>query len=100
MALYLANGGASTNLGLKILRVQEKGGRTDPRSAPGRPVWADTGQAHPGPVRSPFSSRGSSCVYALCPIHLHYFDDVILASKIEDHVWFEDRWMVISWCDE
>jgi hypothetical protein len=19
---------------------------------------------------------------------------------IEDHVWFEDRWMVASWCDE
>jgi hypothetical protein len=20
--------------------------------------------------------------------------------KGEDHVWFEDRWMVASWCDE
>jgi hypothetical protein len=38
MALCLANGGASTNLGLKIFRVQEKGGRTDPWSGPGRPV--------------------------------------------------------------
>jgi hypothetical protein len=19
---------------------------------------------------------------------------------LEDHVWFEDRWMVASWCDE
>jgi hypothetical protein len=19
---------------------------------------------------------------------------------VEDHVWFEDRWMVASWCDE
>jgi hypothetical protein len=34
----------------------------------GRPV-----QAHPGPVRSPLHSRGSSCIYALCPLHLHYF---------------------------
>jgi hypothetical protein len=40
-------------------------------------------QAHPGPVQSPFHSRGSSCVYALFPLHLHYFDDVILASKME-----------------
>jgi hypothetical protein len=21
-------------------------------------------------------------------------------ASIEDHVWFEDRWMVASWCDE
>jgi hypothetical protein len=21
-------------------------------------------------------------------------------KPIEDHVWFEDRWMVASWCDE
>jgi hypothetical protein len=40
-------------------------------------------QAHPGPVRSPLRSRGSSCIYELCPLHLHYFDDVILASKME-----------------
>jgi hypothetical protein len=20
--------------------------------------------------------------------------------EVEDHVWFEDRWMVASWCDE
>jgi hypothetical protein len=44
----------------------------------GRPA-----QAHPGPVRSPLRSSGSSCIYALCPLHLHHFDDVILASKME-----------------
>jgi hypothetical protein len=44
----------------------------------GRPA-----QAHPDPVPSPLRSRGSSCIYALCPLHLHYFDDVILASKME-----------------
>jgi hypothetical protein len=33
-----ANGDASSNLGLNDLRVQEKGGRTDPRSGPGRPA--------------------------------------------------------------
>jgi hypothetical protein len=44
----------------------------------GRPA-----QAHFGPVRSPLRSRGCSCNYALCPLQLHYFDDVILASKME-----------------
>jgi hypothetical protein len=43
----------------------------------GRPA-----QAHPGPVRSPLRSRGSSGDYALCPFHLHDFEDVILASKM------------------
>jgi hypothetical protein len=36
-----------------------------------------------GTVRSPLRSRGSSGDYALCPLHLHDFDDVILASKME-----------------
>jgi hypothetical protein len=40
-------------------------------------------QAHPGPARSPLRSRGSSCDYVLCPLHLHHFDDVILTSKME-----------------
>jgi hypothetical protein len=44
----------------------------------GRPA-----QAHPGPARSPLCSCGSSCIYALCPLHLHYFDDFILVSKME-----------------
>jgi hypothetical protein len=26
--------------------------------------------------------------------------DVILVIDCEDHVWFEDRWMVASLCDE
>jgi hypothetical protein len=78
MALSLANGGAARALGLKILRVQGKDGRTDSRSGLDRPAWA-----HLGPVRSPLCSHGSSCIYALCPFHLHDFDDVILASKME-----------------
>jgi hypothetical protein len=66
-----ANGGASWTLGLKILRVQGKGGRTEPT------------QVHPCSVWSPLRSRGSSGDYALCPFHLHDFDDVIIASKLE-----------------
>jgi hypothetical protein len=42
-----------------------------------------TGQAYPSPARSPLRSRGSSGDYALCPFHLHDFDDVILTSKME-----------------
>jgi hypothetical protein len=55
--------------------------RTPERARPtglGRPA-----QAHPIPVRSPLRFLGSSCVYALCPLHLHYFYDVIFASKME-----------------
>jgi hypothetical protein len=78
MALPSAKGGASRILGLKILRVQEKGGRTDLQSGLGRPA-----QAHFGSIRSPLRSRGSSSDYALCPFHLHDFDDVILTSKME-----------------
>jgi hypothetical protein len=25
---------------------------------------------------------------------------LLLACAAEDHVWFEDRWMIASWCDE
>jgi hypothetical protein len=73
---------------LQNFRVEDpsgarKGGANRP------PEWArPTGldrpaQAHPGPVRSPLRSRGSSCDYVLCPLHLHHSDDVILASKME-----------------
>jgi hypothetical protein len=33
-----------------------------------------------------------------------FFTDIIyrfdVPNTIEDHVWFEDRWMVAPWCDE
>jgi hypothetical protein len=73
---------------LQGLRVEDLSGARKGR--PNRPSeWArPTGlvrpaQAHPNPVRSPLRSRGSSCIYALCPLHLHHFDDVILTSKME-----------------
>jgi hypothetical protein len=65
-------------LGFKILLVQGKRDQTSHRSGLGRPAWA-----HLSLVRSPLRSRGSSCNYALCPLHLQDFDDVILASKME-----------------
>jgi hypothetical protein len=75
------NGGASTYL-LKDLHAQEIG--SEP--TPGWSRAAGLGrlaQAHPGPVRSPLRSCGSSYLYALFPLHLHHLDDVILASKME-----------------
>jgi hypothetical protein len=27
-------------------------------------------------------------------------DNALIKGEIEDHVWFEDRGMVASWCDE
>jgi hypothetical protein len=58
MALCLANGGASSNLGLKDLRVQEKGERTDPRSGPGQPAWADQPRPIPAQFGRPFAPVG------------------------------------------
>jgi hypothetical protein len=26
--------------------------------------------------------------------------NALIKGEIESHVWFEDRWMVASWCDE
>jgi hypothetical protein len=58
MALCLANGGASTNLGLKDLLVKEKGDWTDPRNGPGRPAWADRPRPIPGWFGRPFALVG------------------------------------------
>jgi hypothetical protein len=73
---------------LQDFRVEDPSGAR--KGGPNRPPeWARpaglgrSAQAHPGPVRSPLHSRGSSCDYALCPFHLHDFDDVILAFKME-----------------
>jgi hypothetical protein len=82
MVLSLGNGSASRTLGLKILRVQGKGAELTPKWA-GPTGLGQPAQAHFGPVRSPLRSRASSGDFALCPFHLHDFDDVVLTSKIE-----------------
>jgi hypothetical protein len=73
---------------LQGLRVEDPSGAR--KWGPNRPRdWARPAglgrpaQAHPGPARSPLRARGSSGDYALCPFHLHDFDGVILASKME-----------------
>jgi hypothetical protein len=81
------------SLSCKWQRLQElrvEGSSSARTRRPNRPPeWARSAglgrpaQAHPGLVRPPLLSRGSTCIYALCPLHLHHFDDVILASKME-----------------
>jgi hypothetical protein len=73
---------------LQGLRVEDpsgarKGGPNRPRNWVRPAGLVRPAQAHPGTVWSPLRSRGSSCIYALCPLHLHHFDDVILTSKVE-----------------
>jgi hypothetical protein len=58
MALRLVNGGASTNLGLNDLRVQEKGGRTDPRSGPCRLAWVGRPRPISARIGRPFAPVG------------------------------------------
>jgi hypothetical protein len=60
-----------------------KGGPNRPPEWAGPAGLGRPAQAHLGPVRSPLRSRGSSGDYALFPLHLHEFNDVILASKME-----------------
>jgi hypothetical protein len=82
MALPSANGGTSRALGLKSFGCKEGG--PNRRREWARPVGLGRpAQAHPSPARSPLRARGSSGDYALCPFHLHDFDNVILASKME-----------------
>jgi hypothetical protein len=57
---------------LQGLRVEDpsggrKGGPNQPRNWARPAGLGRLAQAHPGPVRSPLRSRGSSCDYALCP---------------------------------
>jgi hypothetical protein len=60
-------GGASRVLGLKILRVQGKGGQTDHRGGLGRPTWAD----RPRPISArfcrPFAPVGPQVIMHFAP---------------------------------
>jgi hypothetical protein len=67
MALHSANGGASRTLGLKILRVQGKGGQTNPRSGPGRPDWSDRSRPIPARFGRPFAPVGPRVIMHFSP---------------------------------
>jgi hypothetical protein len=67
MALSFANGGASRDLGLKILRVQGKGGRNNVRSGPGLPSWADRPRPIPARLGRPFTPVGPQVIMHFAP---------------------------------
>jgi hypothetical protein len=60
-----------------------KGGPNRRRNWAGPAGLGRPAQAQFCPLRSPLRSCGSSGDYALCSLHLHDFDDVILTSKME-----------------
>jgi hypothetical protein len=62
-----ANGGASRDLGLKIFRVQGKGGRTDAGNGLGRPAWADRPRPIPARLGRPFAPVGPYVIMYLPP---------------------------------
>jgi hypothetical protein len=62
-----ANGGASRVLGLKILWVQGKGGRTDARSRLGRPAWADRPRPISARFGRPFAPVGPQVIMHFAP---------------------------------
>jgi hypothetical protein len=61
------NGGTSRVLGLKILRVQGKGGRTDARTGLGRPAWADRPRANSARFGRPFAPVGPQVIKHFAP---------------------------------
>jgi hypothetical protein len=67
MALSPANGGTSRALGLKILWVQGKGGRTDAGSGLGRPAWADRPRSISARFGRPFAPVGPQVIMHFAP---------------------------------
>jgi hypothetical protein len=67
MALSPPNDGASKVLGLKILRVQGKGGRTDHRGGLGRPAWADRPRPISARFGRPFALVGPQVIMHFAP---------------------------------
>jgi hypothetical protein len=67
MDLSFANGGASRDFGLMILRVQGKGGQTDPWSGPGRLAWADRPRPIPARFGRPFALVGPHAFMHFAP---------------------------------
>jgi hypothetical protein len=67
MALCFPNGGTSRDLGLKILRVQGKEGRTDPKTGPGWPAWADRPKPIPARFGRPFAPVSPRVIMHFAP---------------------------------
>jgi hypothetical protein len=67
MALPFVNGETSRVLGLKILRVQGKGGRTIARSGLGQPAWADRPRPISARFGRPFAPVGPQVIMHFAP---------------------------------
>jgi hypothetical protein len=67
MALSSANGGTSRVFGLKILRVQGKGGRTDAGIGLGRPAWTDRLRPNLARFGRPFAPVGPQVIMHFAP---------------------------------
>jgi hypothetical protein len=67
MALSSANGGAFRDIGLKILRVQGKGGRTVLGTGLGWPAWADRPRPIPARLGRPFAPVGPHVIMYFPP---------------------------------
>jgi hypothetical protein len=65
--LSLSNGGASRVLGLKILWVQGKEGRTDAGTGLGRPAWADRPRPNSARFGRPFAPVGPQVIMHFAP---------------------------------
>jgi hypothetical protein len=63
----LSNGGTSRVLGLKILRVQGKGGRIDTGTGLGRPAWADRPWLNSARFNRPFALVGPQVIMHFAP---------------------------------
>jgi hypothetical protein len=74
MALFV-NGGTSRTLGLKILRVQEKGGPTAPRSGPGQLAWAERPKPIPARFGRPFTPVGPQVI-------MHFASSICMISTM------------------
>jgi hypothetical protein len=66
-SLSLSNGGTSRVLGLKILCVQGKGGRTDPQSGLSLPAWADRPRPISARFGRPFAPVGPRVIMHFAP---------------------------------
>jgi hypothetical protein len=64
----LANGGASRALGLKILRVQGKGGRAPGVGQAGRLGPTGPGPSQPGSIGRPFPPVGPHVIMHFVPV--------------------------------
>jgi hypothetical protein len=85
-------------------RVQMPRAKASVRTVQAWGEWKAVGgaAAQATPVRPVQAWTGSSLDFVLVQVRGLFLEVVVLVVGLEseDHVWFEDRWMVASLCDE